>query len=152
MEDLHVVIDQLMPDFANPRIGHAKTKLEAIERMVRLQRDKIVALAGDIVKNGLSPIDLMMGIHDDQFPDHVVIVEGNRRATALILLSNRKLIESLPVLSQTTSMKSVRTKLLDMASMFDKHRIEPIKLVLAKDRASTRHWIRLRHGGELAGC
>ncbi len=151
MIDIEPKIHDLMPDFHNPRIGNATTKLEAMGRIVSLQGEKLFNLAQDIVNNGLSPIDRLLVIKEAAFPEHFVVVEGNRRATALILLSNPILINSLEVFSTSAAMKRLQTKLRDLSDRFDKASCEPLKVVLAPSRQSTQHWVQLRHSGEADG-
>lgn len=152
MQDLNdVMIDELMPDFRNPRIGSAKNRLEALTRIVELQRSKLVNLAQSIATIGLSPIERMFAIKEEDFPDHYVIVEGNRRATALILLSNPTLIETMPVFSKNPDLRKVQARMREIAKSFDRTKLEPLKLVLAPNRESTAAWIQIRHTGEGEG-
>lgn len=74
MIDIDATIDQLMPDFHNPRIGNASSRLEALTRIVELQGDKIANLAKHTVENGLSPIERMFVVEEEEFPDHYIVV------------------------------------------------------------------------------
>ncbi|MDO9639700.1 MAG: hypothetical protein Q7J44_14260 [Pseudotabrizicola sp.] len=148
MIDAVLLIDDLMPDFLNPRIGNAATRLESINRIVSLQGPKLVNLAQSILSNGLSPIDRLLVIKDEKFPEHHVVIEGNRRATAMILLANPRLIETLDAFESSADLKRCKAKLLGLAASFSRSTVEPIKVVLAPNREATRYWVQLRHSGE----
>lgn len=151
MIDIDATIDELMPDFENPRIGNASTRLEALTRVIELQGEKLNNLAKDIVENGLSPIDRLLLVEDEAFPDHYVVVEGNRRATALIILNNPTLVKSMDVFKQDATFSRVGQRMEALAKTFNKSDVEPIKAVLAPNRASTRHWVEIRHLGPQEG-
>ena len=148
MIDAELLVDELMPDFLNPRIGNATTRLESIERIVGLQGPKLVNLAQSILTNGLSPIDRMLVVKDEKFPQHYVVIEGNRRATAMILLANPRLIETLGAFDSSADLKRCKVKLLALSGSFSRAIVEPIKVVLAPNREATRYWVQLRHSGE----
>lgn len=148
MIDIDLTIDQLMPDFRNPRIGDAKTRLDALNRIVMLQRSKLVNLALSISERGLSPIERLLVIKDPAFPDHNVVIEGNRRAATLILMTNPRLISSLEAFNATPELNRIQARLSEIASKFARSRVEPIRAVLAVDRAATQYWVQLRHNGE----
>ena len=55
-----IPIGQLMLDTKNPRHGELDSQRAAIESLIASQRQKLVVLANDILKNGLSPIERLM--------------------------------------------------------------------------------------------
>jgi hypothetical protein len=79
---------QLAHSVPKTQLSRKRARLEALTRVIELQGEKLSNLAKDIVDNGLSPIDRLLVIEDEALPDHYVVVEGNRRATALIILNN----------------------------------------------------------------
>ena len=83
-----IPIDQLVLDSGNPRIpGMEETEAETIGLMLRDQRkagtNKLVALATSIAEHGYSANDplLVKPLGEDRF----LVVEGNRRVTAMKL-------------------------------------------------------------------
>lgn len=63
------------------------SQLATIEWMLKEHGVEILNLASDIAENGLNPIDSILAVESDDQKNYVV-VEGNRRLTALKLLAN----------------------------------------------------------------
>ena len=84
LQEIEIVNLQL--DTENYRTGPQPGQHEAIQAMIDEQQEKLVELAEDIVKNGLSPIELLAVCPSDQQGKYRV-VEGNRRLTAFKLLN-----------------------------------------------------------------
>lgn len=145
-------ISDLMPDFRNPRIGNATTKIDALERIVRLQGDKLGALAESICTYGLSPYENMGVMRTDEFPDKDVIMEGNRRTAALILLQNPAMIDNMNVFTESPKLTALGNRLKVIAGNFDPSSVEPISGVRADAREDHQYWMLLRHGTGLDGA
>ncbi len=60
MGTIDLKIEQLVLDTDNPRITHADGQRDALQKVVRDQRVKLVRLAQSIVDKGLSPIERLM--------------------------------------------------------------------------------------------
>ncbi len=146
MPDIDVTIDQLLPDPENPRTGRAADRDDSIQRMVDLQKNNLANLALNIAEHGLSPIDRMMVIGPDENTGEYTVVEGNRRATALILMDDPSHLDQL-----NFSDKRLLNKFQKAALRFSRKDVEPISVFLAKDRPSTRRWVELRHAGRDKG-
>lgn len=134
-----IPIDQLVLDSGNPRIpGMEETEAETIGLMLRDQKragtNKLVALATSIAEHGYSANEplLVKPLGDDRF----LVVEGNRRVTAM------KLAVSPSLLPAEFSDLTKRFEALGEA-MAD---IEPFCLVSENDEY-LRRMMWLRHSG-----
>lgn len=54
MPEIKLKIDDLVLDHDNPRITHAEGQQEALQKIVKDQKAKLVKLAESIVKHGMS--------------------------------------------------------------------------------------------------
>jgi hypothetical protein len=102
---------------------------------------KLLALAKDIVQWGLSPADKPMVIKDDNNEDEFIVIEGNRRVTALHLLSN-------PDIAPTEEWKKRFAK----AKPAGFSPIKEIPCVLCHDLQHAFHFIEIKHLGESGGA
>ena len=88
--NLNVNLDRIFLDLKNPRHKPYDTENEVIEYLC--EQEKVLQLAKDIKKNGLSPLGLFAVIPDEEGPDNAkrtyFVVEGNRRVCALKLLDD----------------------------------------------------------------
>jgi hypothetical protein len=132
-----IPVGQLMLDTKNPRHGELDSQRAAIESLIASQRQKLVVLANDILKNGLSPIERLMVLKGKH---GYTVVEGNRRLTAIKLLNNPSLADGTPIaaaikrLSQKGSAPS------------------EAECSVASSRKAAAHWLEIRHGGESEGA
>lgn len=82
-------LSEVLLDALNPRLsfgGAEITQAQIIEALVR--HDNVEALAKQIADQGYLPTEILAAIEDDH---GLVVVEGNRRLTALKLLANPSL-------------------------------------------------------------
>lgn len=129
--------DQLLDlvlDEDNPRHERTNDRAEIIRQMVL--RESVLPLARDIVDVGLSPLESFGGMQDG---DHIVILEGNRRLTALLLLHDPSLA---PV--------KERPAFVEMAKTFDPMTIA-IEVTVLPNRAEANKWITRKHQGAFGG-
>lgn len=134
-----IPIDQLVLDSGNPRIpGMEETEAETIGLMLRDQRragtNKLVALASSIAEHGYSANEplLVRPLGGDRF----LVVEGNRRVTAMKLAVDPSLIPA----EFSDLEKRFEALGEKMAS------IEPLCLI-SEDEEYLRHMMWLRHSG-----
>lgn len=129
--------DQLLDlvlDEDNPRHEPTSDRAEIIRQMVL--RESVLPLARDIVEVGLSPLESFGGMQDG---DHIVILEGNRRLTALLLLHDPSLA---PV--------KERPAFVEMAKTFDPMSVT-IEVTVLPNRAEANKWITRKHQGAFGG-
>lgn len=145
MAEKKLKIDQLILDLRNPRIREAANQHEAMQQIIDEQDHKLANLAEHIVdNNSLNPMDRLLVLKKD--PDgKYVVLEGNRRALALKLLSNPAALSGLQVRS------ALQRRFEALAARFDKTNVEPLACYEVETRAEGTTWIELRHKGEDEG-
>jgi hypothetical protein len=146
MSKLEIIpIQKLLIDLQNPRYDPRTNQHEAILTIINEQGSKLIALADDIVKQGsLNPSELPMVIPSGDKSTYIVI-EGNRRLTALKLMLSPSLLQRLNLADGTTKKyKLLHEKVKDTMS-------QDIPCSVFQSREEARHWIDLRHTGENGG-
>lgn len=138
-------IEQLVLDTDNPRITHADGQRDALQKVVRDQRVKLVRLAQSIVDKGLSPIERLMVLQVSAKPKQYIPLEGNRRVAVLTFLTQPEVMTGLDM---PDSMQRIFRRLADQ---FDRSKVEPIAGYEVEARDQGRYWIELRHNGENEG-
>ena len=145
MPEIKLRIDDLVLDGDNPRITHADGQQQALQKVVKDQRSKLVRLAESIVEHGLSPIEKFMVMEVTQKPKRYVALEGNRRVAALRLLNNPAAMTGLDMPN------GMQRSIKRLANVFERSNIEPIDAYEVGSREEGRYWIELRHNGEDEG-
>ena len=95
MPSIDLLVDQLLLDTNNPRIRDAHKQRDALQKVIEDQGDKLAVLAESIARNGLNPVDRLLVVADSK--NNYVVLEGNRRAAALKILSNPAVLTSLDI-------------------------------------------------------
>src|SRR6266567_2207320 len=139
--EVYLEVNQILLDPINPRHDPLQPQVELIKAMIDSQKEKVVKLAEDIITAGLNPSDVITVIPHDSEKDKFIVVEGNRRITALKLLNS-------PTLCHDVALRR-RFELLHQA--YTRNPISKIKCILYPDRDSANHWISLKHTGQNAG-
>ncbi|MCA9732428.1 hypothetical protein KC799_09875 [candidate division KSB1 bacterium] len=138
MKRVQVPVTQLLLDSENPRHDTLNSQTEIIQEL--LTNEQVFNLAKDIVnQKSLSPLDVI-GVIPSTRPDEYIVVEGNRRVCACLLLNNPELCEN--------SHKKLQFKKLAESTSDIPGEVE---CVVFSDRNSADHWIRLRHEGQQDG-
>lgn len=146
MSDIKLKIEDLVLDHDNPRISHADGQQEALQKVVREQKTKLVKLAQSIVEHGLSPMDRLLVLRLNQKPARYVALEGNRRTATLKILSKPSIMTGLEMPS------AMRKALEREAKRFSKSKIEPISCFQLAARQDGDYWLELKHKGEQGGA
>lgn len=141
MDYKDIPVADLRLDGANPRHEPATDQREAIEALLEEGGDKLVRLAVDIAKNGLSPIDEFLVIRTSPRSSSYTVIEGNRRLTVLKLLANPDLAKALP---------RFQKRFKELAKSAKSVPFE-VRCTVALTREEAKHWQELRHGGERQG-
>ena len=144
IEHLELSIDELTLDLDNPRVGSTSSQSEALASIVRLNPGHFQNLMASIRDDGLDPGDSLYVVHSEDGKDFIVL-EGNRRLSALKVLSNPD------VLAGTDLPESTKKLLVREATGFDPTEVEPIRCVRFDDREEANDWIRRRHTGVAGG-
>ena len=127
-------IDRVFLDLENPRHEPYEQEQEAIDYLCR--REDVLALARDIVKNGLSPLELFALIRDG---DGFVVAEGNRRLCAIKLLRDADLARQ----------PKLRQRFRNAAKGWDS--IAEIPAIVFESRQDVRLWLDRIHAGYSGG-
>lgn len=140
-----IPLSNLRLDTTNPRLDDGKqSQRDALRAMMEAQKEKLAVLATDIHENGLSPIDRFLVMPVEGSEGEYVVLEGNRRITALKLLAN-------PDLGAGILPDAEIAKLKKLAAGADFNDSSEIDCVVMDSRADADHWLRIRHGGQLDG-
>lgn len=123
-------------DPENPRHERGLSRSEVIAQFVK--RENIKPLARDIARHGLSPLERFGAIKDAE--NELVVVEGNRRLCALMLLHD-------PSLAPTPE---ERRSFERLGRFFDPSGIE-IELEVFESREEANIWLERKHLGENNG-
>jgi hypothetical protein len=130
-------ITQLLLDSENPRHDVIKNQPEIIKQL--LKTEQIYNLAKDIAKQGsLSPLEII-GILPAKNEEDYIVIEGNRRICACLLLNNPDLCPSEQLVRKFRNLQ----KNSDYPN--------EISCVVFKSRDGADHWIQLRHEGQQDG-
>jgi hypothetical protein len=145
-ETSSVLVSDLLIDAENPRLPQPNVgQREALRSIASHQGQKLQRLASDILENGLNPADLsiVMPFKDDL--KRYVVLEGNRRLTALRALENPEfLVDAVG--------SGILSAIRRLSRQYQNAPIESMQCVVVKDRDEARHWIELRHTGENEGA
>ncbi len=138
-----IPLENLRVDLINPRHTPQPSQREAIAAIAFEQGNKLVNLAEDIVDKGLNPSELPLVIPDDE-AGIFIVVEGNRRITALKLLASPQLLASIGL------QKSISEKFKELQKRAGSNLPKTINCALLS-REDANHWIQLKHTGENDG-
>lgn len=142
---LEIPVEDLLLDVENPRIGSVVTQSEALEAIIELNDDHFKRMVGSIADHGLDPGDSFYVIDDDPELGTFIVLDGNRRLSALKVLQNEALLNGTNV---AESVKKSISKLVSGAS--DKGP-DAVDCVVFEDRGAADEWIERRHGTGLDG-
>jgi hypothetical protein len=136
-----LLIDEENPRISQPNVGQHKAQ----QALASHQQRKLQVLAKDIVLYGMDPssLPIVMPFKDDL--ERYVVLEGNRRLTAL------KTLENPESLGDSVS-KGVLKEMRRLSKEYQENPIEQVLCLVVKDRDESRHWIELRHTGENEGA
>src|SRR5258708_37220532 len=136
-----LLIDEENPRLSNPNAGQR----EALRSLASYQGRKLQMLAADILVHGLNPSDLTIVMPFDTDENRYIVLDGNRRLAALRALEN-------PDSLVDTVGKGVLTEIRKLSKKYQEAPQETIPCLVVRERDEARHWIELRHSGELEGA
>lgn len=145
-ETITVAPSNLIIDTENPRIPRPNSAQNEAQRMLaENQKGKLLVLARDIVNWGLNPGDLPFVIPLKGDKNRYVVIEGNRRLTALRALENP---DSFRGALDDKTIKALRV----LSNKYLEDPIDWIDCIAFKDKTEARHWIELKHLGPCGGA
>jgi|SRR5579883_1676913 hypothetical protein len=145
MPEIKLTIADLVLDHDNPRITHADGQQEALQKIVKDQKTKLVKLAQSIAEHGLNPMDRLLVLKTNSKPARFIALEGNRRVAVFKLLTDPSVMNALDM---PAPMKKIIERL---AKDFSKSTVEPISCFELASRQAGDYWLELRHKGENQG-
>jgi len=136
-----VEFESLTLNRKNFRFGEFDSEADVIQIMITDQKDKIFALAKDIAFNGLNPGESLFVAQDAKNKGRYIVLEGNRRITALKILKNPEILEQ-------TDFSSKKT---EVQGWLGNNKVQPlpdkISCVIFDDPAESYSWIEKKHIG-----
>ena len=88
-----ISVGNLLLDTSNYRIVKQDSQKAARDAIIAEQGRKLVTLAEDVLLNGLNPSDLPIVVDALDGNQNFIVIEGNRRLTAINLLLKPELAE-----------------------------------------------------------
>jgi hypothetical protein len=92
-----ISVGKLLLNVRNYRIVAQDSQKGARDAIIAEQSKKLVVLSKDIVENGLSPFDLLMVVDAEDGDQNYIVIEGNRRLTAIKLMLDPELAKDTPL-------------------------------------------------------
>ena len=137
-----IKITNLILDVDNYRIGRQKGQPQAIKAIIEEQDGKLIALAKDIIKCGLSPIEPLLVMPSKNSSTQFVVIEGNRRVTSIKLVENPDLAEGT---NDESSFRKFSTKPRENLP-------KEVSCFIVASKVEGKLWIRRRHDNALGGA
>lgn len=137
-----ISIANLLLDLSNYRHGKAMSQKEARDAIIAEQGKKLVNLAKDIVEFGLNPFDLPLVIDAEDGNANFIVIEGNRRITAINLMLKPDLAENTAL---HAAFKRLNKKHADAIPMV-------LDCVIAPNKKAGLIWINRKHANGLEGA
>ncbi|WP_143661195.1 hypothetical protein [Streptomyces sp. ms115] len=139
MKQIDFAVTDLSLDRQNPRHDvSTPTTREAIAALLEADPEKWVNLAQDIAAVGLNPTELTIVVEEE---GDMVVIEGNRRVSALKALLEPDLVDH----------PGIRQQIGIIARRHRSTIPRTVRCVVSPSREAARHWIVLRHTGENQG-
>lgn len=126
-----LLLDEQNPRLAEPNQGQGST----IKAMAGSQGNRLLVLAADIVNHGLDPSDLFIVMKENQ---RYIVLDGNRRATALKALASPAVVKSAVAPNVYEGLRLLHRRYTSIESVFCN---------IVADRAAANHWIEIKHTG-----
>lgn len=139
-----VPVNKLLLDMQNPRYAELSNQRDVTMQILIDQGAKLVNLAADIVEAGISPADLFL-VTPHQEQGMYVVLEGNRRLTAIKLLLSPSMLDDMTIKS------NLKKRFKTLAGQFHNNRFESVNCTIFPEREEALRWIKLRHTGENDG-
>lgn len=139
---LTLKLSNLYLDLKNPRYEEQRSQNEALNTIASDQKEKLLFLLRDIIKNGLNPSDIPIVMPDKDRVNGYFVLEGNRRIAALKLFMK-------PAILTSTGMRQKYSKLNE------KHKddiVKSIECLVVDSRDEANLWIERKHEGEMNGA
>lgn len=135
--------DEENPRLSQPNAGQRESLLAMVQGE-ELQR-KLLTLAKSIVTYGMNPTELPIVLANGESPTRYLVLEGNRRLSALRALENPDAIAGNVT---AATLKQLR----GLSQQYWTDPVDSVVCFVVKDREEARHWVKLRHTGQNNGA
>ena len=134
-------LPDLLIDTENPRLPQPNVgQRDALRAFAAHEHGKMIALARDIVGYGMNPTELSIVMRFNDDLRRYVVLEGNRRLTALKALENPEwLVGAMP----PSGVEEMR----GLSRQYQENPVESLQCIVMANREEARHWMELRHTG-----
>jgi hypothetical protein len=137
-----ISVGNLLLDINNYRIVKQSSQNGARQAIMEEQGRKLIKLAEDILSIGLSPSDLPMVIEAGDGNQNYIVIEGNRRLTAVQLLLNPELAKDTPLHRAFAKMHKEKFDAVPQV----------IDCVVMPDKKTALVWANRKHANGLEGA
>ena len=137
-----ISIGNLLLDLSNYRIVKQKSQKDARDAIITEQGRKLVNLAKDIIENGLNPFDLPLVVDAEDGNSSYIVIEGNRRLTAINLVLKPEQAEGTAVFA---SFKKLNREHADAIP-------KVIECMIAPSKKAGLIWINRKHQSGMEGA
>ena len=145
-EVMEIQVSSLLFDEENPRLPSPNQGQREVLRAVSSnQGSKLRVLAEDILAFGLDPSELMVVLRVEGPENRYVVLDGNRRLSALRVLENPELVAGVVSTRVLNALRRCSTDYQEVA-------IDSVPCAVVRDADEARHWIELKHMGERGGA
>ena len=146
MEIREIPVTAMLLGKDNPRISAnipTGAQREILREIARIQNRRLVALAEDILNYGLDPSELIIACESENQKGRYVVLDGNRRIASLKILNNPDLVKG--------AESGIHSKMKELSGRY-RDPIEAVGCVVFEDRDAARHWLELKHTGQVGGA
>lgn len=137
-----ISIGNLLLDLKNFRIVPQTSQKGALDAIVGEQGKKLLTLAKDIIDNGVNPFDLPMVIDAEDGNQNYIVVEGNRRLTAIRALMDPELVRG----------AQIHSGFVRLHKQYADSIPQVLDCCIAPNRKAARIWINRKHASGLEGA
>lgn len=142
-----ISVANLKVDQQNPRLGDPRpmSQVDTLVAIAHWDERKLLGIAKHVAARGLDPSNLPIVMQEEARSRFYVVLEGNRRITAIKALENPDLVA--PGVSPT-----ILKGLKEASADYSTRRITTIPCLVVASRIEARPWIEVRHGGFQQGA
>ena len=137
-----ISVGKLLLDTSNRRNTKQDSQKAERDAIISEQGRKLVVLAKDIIEHGLNPFDLPLVVDAEDGLSNFIVIEGNRRLTAINLMLKPELAEGTPI---HTAFKKLNKEHSDSIP-------KVLECVISTSKKAGIIWIERKHASGLDGA
>ncbi len=141
-----IAVSNLLLDLENPRLAEGQDNQPGtIQAMLRAEGPKTLALTQSIAEEGLSPTERLIVIPALSDQGRYIVLEGNRRLTALRILAEPSMAAAVLTVAQQKKLQAWS------ASYRKRGEVHQVECSVFATREEANPWIERRHRGDQGG-